>query len=1361
MYNQGNFSSSSQFRPNNPQQSSMQPPPPSHQGGGGAPPQPPPPLQPPQFPSAPAPLAVQHGGPMYYHGPPGPPRLAPIPSSHGQMLYNTATQFYPPPPPPPQYGQFLPPPPPLPSSGFVPVSSSYVHSSYENPFENVSLPPPSLPPPQPPLPLDSTSNVLASSSASSVGGSAEDENKCVKGDTGKDSEVKGFLPAPPRKPAEQEIVHKIELLCRYIAKNGPEFEETARVNGSGNPKFAFLFGGEPGSEAAIAHEYFQWMKSKCCMNLQLDKQPEKTISLPVPLEIEPHSAQDSDMEMEDDMNQSDKDQGVSDSVEGLKEHVFKSNEVSFVKEQSPEHPHLIFSPSVNTTSGLLPGSKASVVAADEQEQHECVLERPSTEDDSSASGGLRYTYQKWKRVVPLTGLASVPHADSCVSGEEASGALIKIQSPLFRRFQEYASDDSAEDNDGMPYEDMTPVMDSPSVTASKTSSHEDEMTILYADVGCENISAKEEVILPSAESGSIQPIDPLSRKPNISQDSLEVIEASDMANDSLDTTVKHQDNYSGDQTSCSLTFKDDMQGDAGIGGHSDRLRKRSTEKRFTSKKVDQFGRLVREDVSESDSDGARYNRRRARRGRSRSRSRSRNRSRSKSRSRSRSRSRSPHNRRRRKSRSPRRRKDRRNRSRSWTPKRQRSRSRSPNFRHKGENVREKRKDYSGQVPDCMDFLRGRCFRGVSCKYLHHTSTSGDPVKDNKSRYQEYLEPPQAPKYSDINGVSQIVMNTNVGNTNQLSQGSVEHVTSLKEEFKNQEMLPYSSVDMRKDCRLSVNKNPGSLMDDGRRVTISGSVQSAAGVNQSDSEAAITGVIVQQAPQEELGVQLKENEICRQPLETLPSEVLPVQLKVVSEAQHLTGVVSQNEPSSLPNNVQPPQINIPSSQSSLVDVSVLPSQPISQPFCGHPSHQYPIPTSMSQTQAHHITATSSFPLQNVAPQPTESKEFQQPNFPSSGFHSYAFPLPRPPAFPQDVNAAYMSMPPTANIHGRLAPTERLPLYQAPFQDQHSQFPVPPQQTWAPLPPASNSAFQNPAFHLQFLQQPMQPGNEFFRPVMRPYSHEVPYNNMSQLSVAGASKLHHNPYASTFEQTPGNSRFSSVLRQDMEPNYRSNNDSLGSNASVSGQGIGAFDSKLTDLPLDSSRSGGQVLGNENLPLFESVESSSTTLGKLGNTGRQAVEGASAANMSPGDGEFGDTAIDAEVGAVENGSPHLAEEGNWSPENPADAGNTASGDDEIGQVETSGKSKKSKDSRSMKHFRAALADFVKEVLKPSWRQGNMSKEAFKTIVKKTVDKVSGAMKKHQIPKSQAKINQYVESSQRKLTKLVMGYVDKYVKV
>ena len=123
-----------------------------------------------------------------------------------------------------------------------------------------------------------------------------------------------------------------------------------------------------------------------------------------------------------------------------------------------------------------------------------------------------------------------------------------------------------------------------------------------------------------------------------------------------------------------------------------------------------------------------------------------------------------------------------------------------------------------------------------------------------------------------------------------------------------------------------------------------------------------------------------------------------------------------------------------------------------------------------------------------------------------------------------------------------------------------------------------------------------------------------------------------------------------------------------------------------------------------------------------------------------EFGETA-DAEVGDVEN----------QSQSNPVVV-NVNMGDMEIDQVKSPRKSKNSKDSRSMKLFKVALADFVKEVLKPSWQQGNMSKEAFKTIVKKTVDKVAEAMKSHQIPKSKAKIDHYIDSSQWKLTKLVM---------
>ncbi|KAL5210967.1 hypothetical protein ABZP36_006590 [Zizania latifolia] len=134
-----------------------------------------------------------------------------------------------------------------------------------------------------------------------------------------------------------------------------------------------------------------------------------------------------------------------------------------------------------------------------------------------------------------------------------------------------------------------------------------------------------------------------------------------------------------------------------------------------------------------------------------------------------------------------------------------------------------------------------------------------------------------------------------------------------------------------------------------------------------------------------------------------------------------------------------------------------------------------------------------------------------------------------------------------------------------------------------------------------------------------------------------------------------------------------------------------------------------------------------------------------------EFGEVAADTEAGVVENLSPEPLGAKDWSSEVPGDIDNGESVD----------KNKRTKDSRSMKLFKVAIADFVKEVLKPSWRQGNMSREAFKTIVRKTVDKVSNSVPSNHIPKTPAKIKQYVQSSQRKVTKLVMGYVDKYVKL
>jgi hypothetical protein len=280
--------------------------------------------------------------------------------------------------------------------------------------------------------------------------------------------------------------------------------------------------------------------------------------------------------------------------------------------------------------------------------------------------------------------------------------------------------------------------------------------------------------------------------------------------------------------------------------------------------------------------------------------------------------------------------------------------------------------------------------------------------------------------------------------------------------------------------------------------------------------------------------------------------------------------------------------------------------------------------------------------------------------------------------------------------------------------------------------------------------------------------------SQILAFGGTRIsaHYNPYASTFEQ-PLSSKFSSdEFKQDKgAPCSNKYDRSFNlSHVPVDGLGVGSVGSRQTTSSPSSTKAVGQILprlgGDQYDPLFDSIEPSSNSFRRDDHGLNQELSGESdtilrlsgtrkplnveekhkevgsvASTASLDNDEYGETA-DAEVGAVENESPN----------NPINVANMTGGEIEIDQIKSSGKSRKSKDSRSMKLFKIAVADFVKEVLKPSWRQGNMSKEAFKTIVKKTVDKVSGAMKSHKVPKSQAKIDQYIDSSQRKLTKLVM---------
>ncbi|KAL3851341.1 hypothetical protein ACJIZ3_013223 [Penstemon smallii] len=76
---------------------------------------------------------------------------------------------------------------------------------------------------------------------------------------------------------------------------------------------------------------------------------------------------------------------------------------------------------------------------------------------------------------------------------------------------------------------------------------------------------------------------------------------------------------------------------------------------------------------------------------------------------------------------------------------------------------------------------------------------------------------------------------------------------------------------------------------------------------------------------------------------------------------------------------------------------------------------------------------------------------------------------------------------------------------------------------------------------------------------------------------------------------------------------------------------------------------------------------------------------------------------------------------------------------------------ESIALKYFQSALIDFVKELVKPTWKEGLMSKDAHKMIVKKAADKVLTTLESHQIPSTSESIKLYLSTSRPKIAKLV----------
>lgn len=76
---------------------------------------------------------------------------------------------------------------------------------------------------------------------------------------------------------------------------------------------------------------------------------------------------------------------------------------------------------------------------------------------------------------------------------------------------------------------------------------------------------------------------------------------------------------------------------------------------------------------------------------------------------------------------------------------------------------------------------------------------------------------------------------------------------------------------------------------------------------------------------------------------------------------------------------------------------------------------------------------------------------------------------------------------------------------------------------------------------------------------------------------------------------------------------------------------------------------------------------------------------------------------------------------------------------------------ESNDSKIFQFALIEFVKELVKPTWREGFLSRDAHKLIVKKAVDKVLISIPPDQIPRTTESTEFYLSSCQPKIAKLV----------
>ncbi|KAJ7534767.1 hypothetical protein O6H91_12G003300 [Diphasiastrum complanatum] len=1151
-------------------------------------------------------------------------------------------------------------------------------------------PPPSSPPPLPPSPpaeVPPPPPLLP-----------EDENSSAS------------FAAPPRMPQDPEVVKNIEVLAEFVVRNGPQFEQMTRSKQGADPKFAFLFGGEPGTEAAFGFHFYEWKKryifrrrereSSGCASAEQMKANVGAHESKL-RENKPVSPAGSDMNMEDD---------------------FAALPPATEPKTAPS----------NSTHGKIPSSQESKHSLEDASSDRLHSERVSLES--------RERYQAQQRVLATTdvgrdqrGVSPEVHVQVTAEASKSTSIIsAQTESSLPEVQQNY---ECSTEMDEACMEDVSPESSPLKIPEAKPKSDllhlmstgfKKNFALRASRWDAPGLANELEVESSPRQADSVSYSD--DTKPDVHiVENVETVPA--LRKDAGSSGTSSSSKEEGLTLSPKSDIRREIEDTRSAFGED-------MKQEIGAPTVDEFGRLIR---GGSDSDSGEHFPFSS----GRSKSRSKSRTPEDSRQHNRSRSRSPRRRIRHSSRSHSRSPGRR---RSWSPSPSRDFSRSRESRiDQGPPDRGRWGGQGNRPPLCFDFVKGRCFRGNSCGFLHQENVLA--ASDSSERWANGNKGGRKETVEEEDGHQVMVEDLpSDKDTREESVHADEDEHSEKKDDQNESV--HADEDEHSEKKDDQNESV-SPIDEAKPEQMSSTEDDVASDSGrlSSSEAAEDGV------QSDLPLHPQKEEIQstneEQPLEMSPSGAVPDITKIVPLQA-----------------AAPPLASLPSKP--LPAIAGFPQQPHEHGFGSNSLHpQQP-----------------EFPHNNTIPHQIGLRPPRQPGFTSTSLPPHQSdpllnrPAPQQPVFsaspwstfqPTDTGVPRMSQPPALGmnlpaIQSRFDETARMmqqqpgPRPPLPLHQQHGF--TSPQVGFPLLGPLSPPPSLNPHQSIKSVprqEMHMVPGGSHLQPYARNQSPapvpspvfaqsqsftystlnsgRVPFQGLPPISPQQQrlSQEPYDPLADGFE--PKAPVTGVAVSNPFAAGYQ--NDSLNSQLSSEKDEIDALE--ISNRILSAARAGKHVFETvtskpENgirwsPPKLENLFASQTLIDKIHS---RPLVGAN------------EKELNSPVYGVDD-SEDVAR---------------AIGERDTDQGQKQSKGKSSKEEKQLKLLRMALTEYVKEVLKPTWREGHLSKEAFKTIAKKAVDKVISTLPNHHIPKGQDKIDRFIISSQEKISRLVQGYLDKYVK-